>query len=93
VPRDQIGAGVFVVGFGHVDIDRLGPGDAYEQVRGEAGLREVPDAIIAETARNDDLLLVTHDRRLWKRATDVNVAVLNFPAFARLVDALSRAAS
>ncbi len=27
----------------------------------------------------------THDRRLWKRATGVGVAVLNFPALARLV--------
>jgi predicted nucleic acid-binding protein len=88
VPRRRVPAGVFVFDFARFDDVRLGPGDAYEHVRGAAGLHEVPDAIVAETARNDGLVLVTHDRRLWKRATDVSVAVLNFPAFTRLVGLL-----
>ena len=76
--------------FGHLDGEPLGPGDNVRvRPRRSRQRQNSRQAIIAETAHKADLVLVTHDGRLSKRATDVGIPVLNFPAFVRLVELLA----
>lgn len=89
VPRERVADGAFIFGPGRFGSSRFGPGDVYEHVRGESS-SHVADALAAETARNDGLILVTHDRRLWKRATEAGTSVINFPALVRLLEELLR---
>jgi hypothetical protein len=84
VPREEVGAGVFLVGSGRIGIDRLGSAEPYETVRGE-GQTHIADAVIAATAHMDGAFLITHDKRLIARATGQSIPTINFPAFEALV--------
>jgi hypothetical protein len=81
VPRREVGPGVFVLGVSRIGVDRLGPSEPYEHVRGDGGNKHVSDAMIAATASMDDAILVTNDGRLTRRATHQAVAVMNTHAF------------
>jgi hypothetical protein len=90
VPRTKVGAGVFLVGSGRIGIDRIGPDEPYESVRGpEKSYRHIADAVIAATAAMDEAILITHDKRLMSNATRQGIPTINFAAFRLLVTALS----
>jgi len=84
VPREEVGAGALVVGLWRAGVDRLGHAEPFKTVRGE-GQRHVADAVIAATAQMDGAILVTHDKRLFAKATVQSIPTINFPAFEAVV--------
>jgi len=84
IPRTVVGTGVFLVGQGRIGIDRIGPAEPFNTLRGD-GRGHLLDALIGATAHLDGLYLVTHDHRLMKKATAVGIPTVNFAAFRKLV--------
>jgi hypothetical protein len=71
VPRNVVTDGVTVFGHSRWGQSRFGEAEPYTSIKGEAGgSGTVIDAMLAATSAVDRVPLVTHDRRLWRRATD-----------------------
>jgi hypothetical protein len=70
------------LGYSRLGVDRLGPAEPAEAVR-RGRLKETEDALIAATAKFDDLTLVTEDRRLRTSTQRPELAldILGWPEF------------
>jgi rRNA-processing protein FCF1 len=73
IPRDIILSSVFVLDHTPLGSGRLGGGKTYEAVR--RGPRHVDDAVIADTAHAEGMVLVTSEKRLRNRATALGLTV------------------
>ncbi|MDQ3631802.1 MAG: PIN domain-containing protein [Actinomycetota bacterium] len=73
IPRSALASSVFVLDHTPLGSGRLGAGTAYEAVW--LGPKHVDDAVIADTAKAEDLPVVTNDRRLRRRAEELGLDV------------------
>ena len=80
LPQDSLPTASFVLDVSRLGQARLSSGELYEKLRGrleKLGRRKrsnIKDALIAETAIKAGLVLVTHDRHLFKAATEFGCA-------------------
>jgi len=65
--HSQLPTASFVIGVSRLDQARLGDGNTFQNLRGSAA-RNTHDALIAETAIKEGLVLVTNDKDLRERA-------------------------
>jgi predicted nucleic acid-binding protein len=82
LPYTVVGTAGFALGYSRLGVDRLGPAEPAEAVR-RGRLKETEDALIAATAKFDDLTLVTEDRRLRTSTQRPELAldILGWPEF------------
>lgn len=78
IPRRLVPSSVFVLDHTPLGSGRLGDGATYDAIR--HGTNHVDDAVIADTAESEGMILVTNERRLRNRAVALTSLTVMRPA-------------